>query len=90
MLDKPADQQTPVMQIQQFWRDLEVATNEKQRHLVAVLNQHLDTLARSVEQCVGAALNLRLEPITMKLDPPSLEEFHHSIQDLFQRGQHPL
>lgn len=63
-----------------------MATNEKHQQLVGVLNQHLQCLARDIEDVVGAALNLQLEPISMELDPPSLEQFHHSIQELFQKG----
>ena len=77
----------PILQIHQFWHDLEVATNDKHQQLIGILNVHLDSLARDVEQVVGAALNLRLEPLDIQLDPPNAQQFHKSIQDLFETGK---
>ena len=64
-----------------------MATNEKHQQLISILNVHLDSLARDVEQVVGAALNLRLEPLDIQLEPPNAQQFHNSIQDLFNTGQ---
>ena len=75
------------LQIHQFWHDLEVATNDKHQQLIGILNVHLDSLARDVEQVVGAALNLRLEPLDIQLDPPNAQQFHKSIQELFDTGE---
>lgn len=74
------------MQIQQFWHDLEVATNEKHQQLISVLNQHLDNLARVVEKVVGGTLNLKLEPVIISLEPPTAQQFHNSVEKLFAAG----
>jgi len=35
---------------------------------------------------VGKSLDLKLEPVDIHMDPPSAQEFHNSIQDLFTAG----
>ena len=40
-------------QVQEFWHDLEISTNEKHQELVRVINAHLDRLARDIEDVVS-------------------------------------
>ena len=77
------------LQIQEFWHELEVATNEKQQQMVGTINQHLSSLARDIEDVVGRTLDLRLEPVDIRMDPPTAQDFHDSLQQLFSSGPCP-
>ena len=77
------------LQIQEFWHELEVATNEKQQQMVTTINQHLSGLARDIEDVVGRTLDLRLEPVDIRMDPPTAQDFHDSLQQLFSSGPCP-
>jgi hypothetical protein len=41
-----------VLQVQNFWCDLEIFANEKHQQLVRNINAHLDRLARDIEDVV--------------------------------------
>ena len=58
------------------------------RQLFAAINTHVEQLAREIEAhvCTGLALP-RLAPADMRIRPPSAEQFHASLQDLFSRGE---
>jgi len=50
----------PWLQVQEFWHDLEVSTNQKHAELVQVINAHLDRLARDIEDVVRIASSCAL------------------------------
>ena len=43
--------------------------------------------ADSARLQVGACLDLKLEPVASRMEPPTAEEFHNSLQDLFKAGE---
>ena len=63
-----------------------MSTNAKQVQMLGSINAHLERLARQIEHLVGAALDVRLEPVLIRMEPPSAQEFHSSLQDLFRMG----
>lgn len=75
-----------VMQVRDFWQDVEAATNERQHAMFQCINKHLESLSRQIETTVGEALSLRLEPVTIAMDPPAAQDFHESLQNLFVQG----
>lgn len=74
------------MQVRDFWQDVEAATNERQRDMFQCINRQLESLSRQIEATVGEALDLRLEPVTIAMDPPAAQDFHDSLQNLFAQG----
>jgi hypothetical protein len=74
------------MQVGDFWQDVEVATNERQRSMFQCINRRLESLSREIEGTVGQVLDLRLEPVTIAMDPPAAQDFHDSLQNLFAQG----
>ena len=77
----------PLVQVQDFWKDVETATNERQRSMFHCINQHLQSLSRQIEATVGRVLEVRLEPVTIAMDPPAAQDFHESLQNLFAMGK---
>ena len=73
-------------QVREFWHDLEAATNERQAAMFRMLNGHLTRLGRRIEAAVGELLDVHLEPATLKLEPPSAQQFHADLQQLFDAG----
>ncbi|KAL3150332.1 hypothetical protein ABBQ32_000177 [Trebouxia sp. C0010 RCD-2024] len=73
-------------EVRDFWQDVEAATNERQRAMFQCINRRLESLSRQIEATVGEALNLRLEPVTIAMDPPAAQDFHESLQNLFAQG----
>lgn len=65
---------------------MEAATNERQRAMFQCINRRLESLSRQIEATVGEALNLRLEPVIIAMDPPAAQDFHESLQHLFAQG----
>lgn len=65
---------------------MEAATNERQRSLFHSINRRLERLSRDIEATVGQVLDLRLEPVTIAMDPPAAQDFHNSLQTLFTQG----
>jgi hypothetical protein len=76
------------LQVRDFWHALEAATNERQQAMFRLLNRHLKRLAQRVEVAVGEALEVQLEPAALHLDPPTAQQFHADLQDLFDTGAH--
>ena len=76
----------PNLQVRDFWQDVETATNERQRAMFQCINRRLDSLSRQIEATVGDVLDLRLEPVTIAMDPPAAQDFHDSLQNLFAQG----
>jgi len=74
------------MQVRDFWQDVEAATNERQRSMFQCINRRLESLSREIEGTVGQVLDLRLEPVTIAMDPPAAQDFHDSLQNLFAQG----
>ena len=74
------------MQVSDFWQDVEAATNERQRSMFQCINRRLESLSREIEGTVGRVLDLRLEPVTIAMDPPAAQDFHDSLQNLFAQG----
>jgi hypothetical protein len=74
------------MQVGDFWQDVEAATNERQRSMFQCINRRLESLSREIEGTVGQVLDLRLEPVTITMDPPAAQDFHDSLQNLFAQG----
>lgn len=74
------------VQVRDFWQDVEAATNERQRAMFQCINTRLESLSRQIEATVGEALDLRLEPVTIAMDPPASQDFHDSLQNLFAQG----
>ena len=74
------------LQVHDFWQDVESATNERQRHMFQCINQHLRALSSQIEATVGRVLDVRLEPVTIVMDPPAAQDFHESLQNLFALG----
>lgn len=59
------------------------------RQLFSAINRRVDALCRALESEVseGLALGpLALAPADMRLQPPTAEQFHASLADLFARG----
>ncbi|DBA78877.1 hypothetical protein WJX77_008617 [Trebouxia sp. C0004] len=73
-------------EVNDFWQDVEAATNERQRSMFQCINRRLESLSREIEETVGQVLDLRLEPITIAMDPPAAQDFHDSLQNLFAQG----
>lgn len=78
-----------LLQVRDFWQDVEAATNERQRAMFLCINRRLESLSRQIEATVGDVLDLRLEPVTIAMDPPAAQDFHDSLQNLFAQGQQP-
>ena len=74
------------MQVRDFWQDVEAATNERQHSMFQCINRRLESLSRQIEATVGEALDVRLEPVTIAMDPPAAQDFHDSLQNLFAQG----
>ena len=53
------------------------------------INSHLAVLARAIEATVGELLSVHLEAVPIRMEPPSAQAFHASLQDLLSRGQSP-
>ena len=77
-------------QVAEFWHEVELATNMRQQGMFAAVNAHLERLARAVDDVVGGLLALRLEPVLVRMEPPSAAEFHSSLQQLFEKGEPPF
>lgn len=73
-------------EVSDFWQDVEAATNERQRSMFQCINRRLESLSREIEGTVGRVLDLRLEPVTIAMDPPAAQDFHDSLQNLFAQG----
>lgn len=73
-------------QVADFWHEVELALNVRQASMFQAVNAHLERLARAVDSVVGDLLALRLEPVVVRMDPPSAAQFHSSLQELFERG----
>jgi tRNA U34 5-carboxymethylaminomethyl modifying GTPase MnmE/TrmE len=73
-------------EVRGFWHQLETATNERQRALLRRLNGHLEGLSRAIEAVVAERLSVRLEPVDLRLQPPTAQQFHDSLQRLFAAG----
>lgn len=73
----------------EFWHEVELATNVRQQRMFQAVNAHLEKLARAVDDVVGGLLSLRLEPVLVRMEPPSAAEFHSSLQELFEKGALP-
>ena len=73
-------------QVRDFWQDVEAATNERQRAMFQCINRRLEGLSQQIEAAVGEVLDLRLEPVTIAMDPPAAQDFHDSLQNLFAQG----
>ncbi len=73
-------------QVREFWHELEAATNARQAALFAALNAQLEVLARRIEAVVGDALDVALEPAALAIAPPTPEQFHADLRELFSTG----
>ncbi|CAL8468472.1 g8012 [Coccomyxa elongata] len=76
-------------EVRDFWHALEAATNERQQAMFRLLNHHMKRLAQRVEAAVGEALEVVLEPAALHLDPPTAQQFHSDLQDLFDSAIEP-
>ncbi len=76
------------IQAQEFWAQLEVMCNGRQRVLLRQLNAHLAQLSAEVEDIVSHQLDIVLTPVAIKLRPPTAEEFHETLAHLFAQGAH--
>jgi hypothetical protein len=75
------------IQVDDFWHDLERAANEQQRVLITCINKQLDHLSASIEETVGEMLDVRLEPVNLRMAVPSSQEFHDTLAELFTHGR---
>ncbi|KAK9830273.1 hypothetical protein WJX72_010744 [[Myrmecia] bisecta] len=73
-------------EVGEFWQQLERATNERQHTLFRRINTHLQALSQRIEAAVGEVLEVRLEPAHIRLEMPSAQDFHTSLQTLFAEG----
>lgn len=73
-------------QVREFWHELEAATNARQAALFEALNRQLERLARRIEAVVGDALDVTLEPAALAIAPPTPEQFHADLRELFSAG----
>ncbi|KAK9809277.1 hypothetical protein WJX73_000125 [Symbiochloris irregularis] len=73
-------------EVAEFWHEVELALNVRQQSMFRAVNAHLERLSRAVEDVVGGLLSLRLEPVVVRMEPPSATEFHTSLQQLFSAG----
>ena len=73
-------------QVREFWHELEAATNARQAALFAALNGQLEVLARRIEAVVGDALDVALEPAALAIAPPTPEQCHADLRELFSTG----
>ncbi|KAK9845844.1 hypothetical protein WJX81_004061 [Elliptochloris bilobata] len=76
-------------EVREFWHELEAATNARQAALFKALNRQLERLARRIEATVGDALDVQLEPAAMAIAPPTPEQFHADLRDLFSAAFSP-
>lgn len=72
--------------MREFWHELEAATNARQAALFEALNRQLERLARRIEATVGDALDVTLEPAALAIAPPTPEQFHADLRELFSAG----
>ena len=75
-----------MLQVADFWHEVELATNARQQGMFRAVNLHLERLSRAVDAAVGDVLSLRIEPVLLRMEPPTATEFHHSLQELFENG----
>ena len=57
--------------------------------LLRRLNSHLAELSAEIEATVSEALAVELEPVAIRLQPPSAQDFHKSLEELFAQGAAP-
>ena len=74
-------------QVAEFWHEVELATNVRQQGMFRAVNLHLERLSLAVNAAVGDLLQLRIEPVLVRMEPPSAAEFHSSLQELFEKGE---
>ena len=69
-----------------FWYQLEVSTNGHQVVLLRRLNAHLAELTKEIEDSVCEVLAIEVQPIAISLTPPSAQDFHDTLAQLFAAG----
>jgi hypothetical protein len=47
----------------------------------------MQALSQAIEAEVEGTLHCALEPVDMRLKPPTAEQFHANLKDLLQRGE---
>lgn len=77
------------LQVSDFWHEIELALNVRQHSMFQAVNAHLERLSRGVDDVVGGLLHLRLEPVVVRMEPPTAAQFHSSLQELFEKGECP-
>eukprot|EP00884_Botryococcus_braunii_P002284 jgi/Botrbrau1/12056/Bobra.0295s0011.1 len=73
-------------EVRDFWHQLEVAATTQQHELYAIINKQLDKVSAAIEASVGEILNVRLEPVNLRIEIPTSEDFHNSLAELFKHG----
>jgi hypothetical protein len=73
-------------QAREFFAQLEVACHGRQQVLLRHLNAHLAELSAEVEDIVSQQLDIVLTPVSIKLHPPSADDFHNTLAQLFAQG----
>ena len=63
-----------------------MATNARQHLLFHRINGHLAVLSGAIEATVGELLSVQLEAVPIRMQPPSAQTFHASLQELLAKG----
>ncbi|KAK3237427.1 hypothetical protein CYMTET_52497 [Cymbomonas tetramitiformis] len=80
-------------EVREFWHEMEIATNERQRAFIQEINGALAELSAEVEATVEEQLgSVTLEPVRISLVPPTITEHHTHLTELLRpdrRGAGP-
>lgn len=66
---------------------MESCTNARAAQLIRKLNTALEALSARVEGAVSAQLDVRLEPVSLRMAMPSAEQFHGDLTQLIEKGK---
>ncbi|KAI8470959.1 MAG: hypothetical protein J3K34DRAFT_458551 [Monoraphidium minutum] len=73
-------------EVSEAWHVMESACNARARRLAAALNDALERLSARVEGAVEAQLDVRLEPVALRMEAPTRDAFHADLQALIENG----
>ncbi|KAK3275091.1 hypothetical protein CYMTET_16760 [Cymbomonas tetramitiformis] len=73
-------------EVREFWHEMEIATNERQRAFIQEINGALAELSAEVEATVEEQLgSVTLEPVRISLVPPTITEHHTHLTELLRQ-----
>eukprot|EP00879_Flechtneria_rotunda_P000273 GHRR01000358.1.p1 GENE.GHRR01000358.1~~GHRR01000358.1.p1 ORF type:complete len:929 (+),score=433.08 GHRR01000358.1:324-2789(+) len=65
---------------------MEVATNARASRLITSLNSAIQSLSTKLEGTVSEALQVHLEPVTLRMAAPDACQFHADLTELIDKG----